>query len=186
MTAAFIGPSVAFGAAAKEPKVPAIEKTPLTPAPKGDAAAASGGMGGSVLRMIVGLVLVVGLALAIWWFVKRAQRRGMPGMGPAGNGLVDVISTTALGPARFLHLVRVGGELILVGATEHTITAVARLTGDDAAEILGDDDVRVDDLQAAFNRGTGRGRDPEPDPVRPPADGDHALVDRLRSLTARR
>lgn len=141
-------------------------------------------MGGSVLRMIVGLVLVIGLALAIWWFVKRAQRRGMPGMGPAGNGLVDVISTTALGPARFLHLVRVGGELILVGATEHTITAVARLTGDDAAEILGDDDVRVDDLQAAFNRGADRDRDP--DPARPPADGDHALVDRLRSLTARR
>ena len=157
-----------------------IERTRLPEANSGGNAAAAPGMGDTMLRMGIGLVVVVGIVLAVWYGMKRLRRAGMPGMGATRRDLVDVVSTTAIGPARFLHLVRVGGELILVGATDHSITPVARLTPEDAADLLGEHG-GLDDLQAAFDQG------PAPRPARDQEATDASpLVDRLRSMTARR
>lgn len=186
MVAALVCAGSALGAGssgtATAAKTPAIENTPLPPA-TGSTETVATGMGGTLLRMGIGLVLVVALVLGVWHLMKRAQRRGMPGMGPANRGLVDVVCTTALGPTRFLHLVRVGGELILVGATDHTVTAVARISGEQAAEIIGDD-LEAAELQDAFDRAA-RTDDPL---AGPPIDHAAAapLVDRLRAMTARR
>lgn len=170
----------ALAAAAATEKVPAIEGTRLPEANAGGGSTSAPGMGDTMLRMGVGLVVVVGLVLAVWYGMKRLRRAGMPGMGATRRDLVDVVSTTAIGPARYLHLVRVGGELILVGATDHSITPVARLTPDEAADLLGEHG-GVDDLQAAFEAG------PAARPARDPEGGDASpLVDRLRSMTARR
>ena len=38
------------------------------------------------------------------------------------SGVIDVVATTTLAQGRALHLVRVGDELVLVGATEQSIT----------------------------------------------------------------
>ncbi len=178
ITASLIAPAIVLGKTKEA--VPAIERTPL-PTTNGGSNAATNGMGDTIVRMGIGLLVVVGLVLGVWYLMKRARRSSMPGMGSSGKGLVDVVATTPLGPTRFLHLVRVGGELILLGATDHTITAVARLTPDEAGVILDEYD-GVDDLQAAFDMGTKRGDEPGG----PPHDGASPLVDRLRSLTARR
>src|SRR5690606_9563730 len=54
--------------------------------------------------------------------------------GVAGRaGVIDVVATTALAQGRALHLVRVGEELVLVGATEQSITRI----GDFDANVLG-------------------------------------------------
>jgi flagellar biogenesis protein FliO len=47
--------------------------------------------------------------------------------------VIDVVATTPLAQGRALHLVRVGDELVLVGATEQSITRI----GDVDATVLG-------------------------------------------------
>jgi len=176
----------ALGATATAPRAATAPRgeaaTPLAPAGGGGGEVATG-MGGTMLRLGLGLLVVVGLILGVWYAMRRLQRGRMPSAGGPAATLVDVVSTTALGPTRFLHLVRVGDELILVGATDHSVTPVARIGAEDALGMLGGE-MSADDLRRAFTAtpaaGTGaRAR---------AADTAHdtPLVDRLRAMTARR
>ena len=74
------------------------------------------------------LGLVLALIYAVLWVAKRLTRVQV-GRDP---GQLRVVETVGLGPNRSLHLVQVGGRLLLVGATAQEITALADLTGVDA------------------------------------------------------
>jgi flagellar biogenesis protein FliO len=80
---------------------------------------------GSAGRMLVGLVLVLALIYGIHWLLKKygQSKNGgkLPGGGVAGDA-IEVMATTALAAGRTLHLVRVGKEVVLIGATEQSIT----------------------------------------------------------------
>jgi flagellar protein FliO/FliZ len=161
------------------------ESEQALPPAGGDAGeAVSSGMAGTLLRFGLGLIVVVGLIIGIYLVMKRMQRGRMPGFSGAAADLVDVVSTTPLGPNRFLHLIRVGEELILVGATEHSVTPVARIGGEDAVGMLGgslDPDRAAEAFRDAQTRTTA---DPR---VRAAATAEEAsLVERLRALTTRR
>jgi flagellar protein FliO/FliZ len=167
--------------------------TPATPSERQELPPAAGdggtdvasGMGGTMLRLGLGLIVVVGLILGVYLLLKRMQRGRMPGFGgAAADDLVDVVSTTPLGPNRFLHLIRVGEELILVGATEQSVTPVARIGGEEAVGMLGERmDVRA--ATEAFRAAQTRtGTDPR---VQAAATTETAsLVERLRALTTRK
>lgn len=159
------------------------ERTPIAPAADAGPASTAGDLGGTLIRLGIGLVVVVGLILGVWHLMKRSQRARMPGAGGPAGSLVDVVSTTPIGPNRFLHLVRVGGDLILIGATEHSVTPVARISGDEAVELLGAD-VPAAAAEAAFAAPPGAATDPRVRAVQ--TSHDTGIVDRLRSLTARR
>ena len=47
-----------------------------------------------------------------------------------------MVATTSLGPSRSLHLVRVGEEIVLVGATDQSVTSIARIGAEDAAALV--------------------------------------------------
>jgi flagellar biogenesis protein FliO len=47
---------------------------------------------------------------------------------------VAVLSTTSVGPNRNLHLVRVGEDVLLLGSTEHGISALHALDHESARE----------------------------------------------------
>lgn len=161
------------------------ERQALPPAAGDGGADVASGMGGTMLRLGIGLIVVVGLIAGIYHVMKRMQRGRMPGFGGgAADDLVDVVSTTPLGPNRFLHLIRVGEELILVGATEHSVTPVARIGGEDAVGMLGDS-VDVHAATEAYRTAQARtGTDPR---VRAAATAEQAsLVERLRALTTRK
>lgn len=82
--------------------------------------------GGSLARFIFGLVVVLGVIYAVHWLLKKWGQSRLEGV--AGRaGVIDVVATTPLAQGRALHLVRVGDELVLVGATDQSITRIGEL-----------------------------------------------------------
>jgi flagellar protein FliO/FliZ len=107
-----------------------VENTPVNlgapPAGGGDA----GGSGGSIVRTIVGLAIVIGVIYGIAWILRqlRASRQAR-----AVGGL-QVAASVALGSGRSLQLARVGNELVLVGVGEHGVTPVKTYSEEEARE----------------------------------------------------
>src|SRR5204863_218995 len=73
------------------------------------------------LKMVVGLAIVLGLIYGIYRMLKRFSNR--PGTVRDVSAM-KVVATTQLSPARALHLLRVGDELVLVGSAEHGVTPI--------------------------------------------------------------
>jgi flagellar protein FliO/FliZ len=186
LTLVLAAPAWAAAPAAHGAAKKAVDPESL-PIPEGSSAptAISGGVGGTMLRLGLGLAVVVGLIALIWYVMKRYQRSKFPALEERGTagGLIDVVTTTPLGPSRSLHLVRVGDELVLVGSTDHNITPLARLGAGEASAVV---DAAMPP-PAPDGRGFGRSR-PGPDPRARAAATASAgsLVDRLRDLTTRR
>ncbi len=81
---------------------------------------------GSVLRFIFGLAVVLGAILGVHWLLKKWGQSRLQGVA-GRTGVIDVVATTPLAQGRALHLVRVGDELVLVGATEQSITRIGEV-----------------------------------------------------------
>ena len=88
-------------------------------------AAHSASSGGSIVRTIVGLAVVLGVIYGLHWLLK--QVKASKDSADAGENL-ETIASLSLGTNRSLHLVRVGGEIVLLGAAEHQITPIRRYT----------------------------------------------------------
>jgi flagellar biogenesis protein FliO len=154
------------------------EKLPIPEGSSGPVSV-SGDAGGTLIRLVLGLGIVVGLIGGVWYVMKRIQRSRYPAMddrNPAG--LIDVLATTSLGPNRALHLVKVGEELVLVGSTDHSVAPITRIGAEDAANLAGagapePKSFRGDPGAAARTRAK-------------TAAADASVVDRLRAMTARR
>ena len=169
--------------------IPALAQTTTTPAdpedlpiPEGSAAptSLSGGAGGTLLRLGLGLVIVIGLIALVWYVMKRIQRAKYPALEERGDSLIDVVATTSIGPGRALHLVRVGEEIVLVGATDNSVNVIARIGAEDAPGPM--------DL-APPRPGFARSGTAAPlgDRERAVATAtDASLVERLRAMTTRR
>ena len=93
---------------------------------KGDDSGSGSNSGGSALRFIFGLAVVLGAIYGVHWLLKKWGQSRLQGV--AGRaGVIDVVATTALAQGRALHLVRVGDELVLVGATDQSITRIGEV-----------------------------------------------------------
>src|SRR4051812_34487063 len=92
-------------------------------------AAHSASSGGSLVRTIVGLAVVLGVIYGLHWVLKqvKSSKEG----ANAGESL-ETIASLSLGTNRSLHLVRVGGEIVLLGAAEHQITPIRRYSETEA------------------------------------------------------
>jgi flagellar protein FliO/FliZ len=106
------------------------ENTPLDLG-SGGTQAASGG--GSLVRTIVGLAVVLAVIYGLHWVLKqvKSSRDGRA----AGNGLVPV-ATLPLGSNRSVHVVRAGREVLVLGAAEHGVTPL-RVYSEDEARAAG-------------------------------------------------
>jgi flagellar protein FliO/FliZ len=103
------------------------EKTPLnlkdTPGP------AHVGGGGSLVRTIVGLAVVIGVIYGLYWILKQVKSSREE--KASGTGLT-ALATLPLGAQRSLQLVRAGRELHLVGVSEHGVTPVRTYSEEEA------------------------------------------------------
>jgi flagellar protein FliO/FliZ len=141
-------------------------------------------VGGSLLRGVVGFAIVIGVILVVSKLLKSNQRRKQgitPRRRGQGGGLVEVLSSTPLGPNRHLHMVRVGDEVILVGAGEGGITPLRRYDEDEAIALgaIASADELID---AGFADALAQAGAPAP-PRR--ASSNASLIDRVRQLTSR-
>jgi flagellar protein FliO/FliZ len=125
------------------------DRTPLpkavsgTASGTGHAAAVSSGMGSAALHMVLGLAVVVALIFGLYWLLKRTARKNDGTV--RDDGFIDVVSSTPLAPQRSVHLVRVGDELLLVGASEQSVTPIRVYSPEEARKLRVD---RHDDLPA--------------------------------------
>ncbi|MDP9400709.1 MAG: flagellar biosynthetic protein FliO [Actinomycetota bacterium] len=143
------------------------ERTPLNlPADDPGKLEAAGGGGGSIVRTVVGLAVVLAVIYGLHWVLKQVKAGREE--RAVGRGLAPHASV-ALGPNRSLHLVRAGTELVLVGVAEGGVTPIRTYSEDEARAVglLGDEE----DLDVA----------PQPAPRAAARD----LVATLRSRTVR-
>jgi flagellar protein FliO/FliZ len=127
LSGVLLAPALALGADG--------EQTPLNIA--GDDAAKDapqhvGASGGSIVRTIVGLAVVIGVIYGLAWVLR--QIKASKQAGAEGGGLTT-LATLPLGTNRSLHLVRAGGEIVLVGAGEHGVTPIRTYTEDEARRL---------------------------------------------------
>src|SRR3954447_19110356 len=133
LTSLVANPQLAFAADAGE-------KTPLnlkdSPGPNTHV-----GGGGSIVRTIVGLAVVIGVIYGLYWILKQVKSSREE--KATGQGLA-ALSTLPLGAQRSLQLVRAGRELHLIGVSEHGVTPV-RTYSEDEAEAAGLLDIEPDE-----------------------------------------
>jgi len=140
------------------------ERTPLhLAATSGGASHASGGIGVSLVRTIVGLFIVIAVIYGISWLLRQ---RNVSRSRATGTGLATV-ATLPLGTGRSLTLVRVGRELVLLGVAEHGVTAIRNYTEKEA-------------LTSGFEFEPDDGDEPDAGP--PPL---YRVIDGVRRLTER-
>lgn len=78
---------------------------------------------GSALKMAAALVVIIGLLLLLY----AASRRGFGFLPKAAGGQIKVLETKALGGKKFLCLVSVRGEEMLLGISNERIDALGKL-----------------------------------------------------------
>lgn len=74
-------------------------------------------LGSSVLRLVLGFALVLGLLFLTLWLLKKLS---VP-RGGAGN-LVRVVSAAAVGPRERVVLVDIGGKRLVLGVAPGQVT----------------------------------------------------------------
>ena len=112
------------------------ESTPLnlpSSKPKVDASQAAGAGGGGLVRTIVGLAIVIAVIYGLYWVLKQVKSSREERASGSGLG---TLATLPLGPNRSLHLVRAGGEVVLLGVGEAGVTPI-RTYGEHEARALG-------------------------------------------------
>src|SRR4051812_1558775 len=92
----------------------------------------SSGGGGSIVRTIVGLAVVLGVIYGLTWVLKQVKRSKESTASGAG---LESLATLPLGANRALHLVRAGGEVVLIGAAEHGVPPIRRFSEAEAREL---------------------------------------------------
>jgi flagellar protein FliO/FliZ len=135
------------------------EQTPLhlTDDSAKDTAQHVGASGGNVVRTIVGLAVVIGVIYGLAWVLRQVKASKQTSAEGAG---LTTLATLPLGTNRSLHLVRAGGEIVLVGAGEQGVTPIRTYTEAEARSLgLLDVDSPMDAVAPdVFGKETRRGR----------------------------
>ncbi|HEX5145429.1 MAG TPA: flagellar biosynthetic protein FliO [Conexibacter sp.] len=96
------------------------------------------GGGGSIVRTIVGLAIVIGVIYGVAWVLRQVKASRQP--KATGSGLAPLASVP-LGSGRSVQLVRAGTDLVLLGVAEQGVVPIRTYTQEEArAAGLVDDD----------------------------------------------
>lgn len=98
----------------------------------------------STSALFLNVFLKLGLVLLLIYSGAIFLRRRQNGGHPLHRKQIQVLETTHLSPHRSLHLVKVGGQIYLLGATDQNIQLLSQL---ETTEIL-----RAENLEEADSR----------------------------------
>lgn len=107
------------------------ENTPLSLSPSNVATHTTSSGGPSIVRTIVGLLIVIAVIWGLTWILKQVKSGRET--RSEGDGLENV-ATLPLGSGRSLHLVRAGNDHLVVGSAEHGVMPIYRYTEEQARE----------------------------------------------------
>jgi flagellar protein FliO/FliZ len=114
------------------------EATPVDLTGASDTGAKHIGGGGSIVRTIVGLAIVIGVIYGVAWVLRQVKASRAP--RATGSGLATLASVP-LGSGRSVNLVRAGTDLVLLGVAENGVVPIRTYTEQEAREAgLVDDD----------------------------------------------
>ncbi len=106
------------------------EDTALNLAPS-SGATHTAGSGGSIVRTIVGLAIVIAVIWGLSWILKQVKSGRTPQL--EGVGLTSLGALT-LSTGRSVHLVKAGSDYILLGSAEQGVVPIHRYTEEEARE----------------------------------------------------
>lgn len=117
-----------------------------------------GSGGGSIVRTIVGLAIVIGVIYGVAWVLRQVKASRQP--RATGSGLA-ALASVPLGSGRSVHLVRAGSDLVLLGVAEQGVVPIRTYTEEEARDAgLVDEDGMLmlpdDDANAPRDRGPRR------------------------------
>jgi flagellar protein FliO/FliZ len=101
------------------------ENAPLNLDGADAASQAAGSSGGGLVRTIVGLAVVIGVIYGLHWVLKQVKSARE---GQASGTALDTLASLPLGGSRSVHLVRAGGEIVLLGVSEGGVTPIRSYT----------------------------------------------------------
>src|SRR5579875_731236 len=120
--------ALAFPAAASAAAAGTGERTPLHLATSAAHHSSSVG-GGSILRTIIALLIVIGLIYGIARVLKKVKGGGA---GRASGDGLEHLATLPLAQGRSLALVRSGSDVVLVGISESGVSPIKVYTETEA------------------------------------------------------
>ena len=82
---------------------------------------------GSSLKMVAALAVVIGILLLLY----AASRKGLSVLPQKKNGLIQVLETRPLGGRKFLCVVKVRGEEMLLGMSNDRIEYLSKVPSAD-------------------------------------------------------
>ncbi|MGO9875079.1 MAG: flagellar biosynthetic protein FliO [Acidimicrobiia bacterium] len=128
---------------------------------------------GATLALLARLFVSLGVVIGLMWFAARVvRRRGLGGFGSPTRrpGVhIDVLARRTLSRNTSIAIVRVGGQGLIVGVTDHQVTKLA------------DADLDELDLDDAEGQWTASSQGPDG-----PTPSWKAMLDGLRERTVRR
>jgi flagellar protein FliO/FliZ len=100
------------------------------------------GGGGSIVRTIVGLAIVIGVIYGVAWVLRQVKASRQP--RATGTGLA-ALASVPLGSGRSVHLVRAGKDLVLLGVAEQGVVPIRTYTEGEAyaAGLIDEDGILI-------------------------------------------
>jgi flagellar protein FliO/FliZ len=95
-----------------------------------------------IIRLILSLAFVAGI---LWFAARLAKKRGLG----VGSGLIEVVARQRMGRSSTVSVLRVADRVLVVGATEETITLLAEMDADVVEEVLAEAEQERQEAQAA-------------------------------------
>jgi len=96
-------------------------------------------LAGASLNMLMGLVIVMGIILALWYFARRFMQKNL-GVHPGKR--IRVLAQSCIGLKKSISLVQVPGSILVLGVTQDRITCLTTLQPEDWEEEIQEIDTR--------------------------------------------
>jgi len=79
-----------------------------------------------LFRMLGGLLVVIALMMAVLYLSKRV----LPKLSKNAGKEITIVETTMLGPRKYLHVIKIANQRLLLGSTNDRINMLAHLMDD--------------------------------------------------------